>query len=180
MAQAVSDLLALAVAQTEAGGKLAARKRFRQRRGQEGGKVGRAAKAVLGFYADENLIVNAPAAPPPTATAVVAARFLNLDEQYLQRELRISNESGDAHKLVENVEDTAAFRRAAAAEHGGAVAVQPHDPLLRGDWMHQAHRVILQKGGELALQLQRAEVPRLNLDEFVAAYHTAYRYLTRS
>ena len=37
--------------------------------------------------------------------------FLNLDEQYLQRELRISNESGDAHKLVENVEDTAALRR---------------------------------------------------------------------
>ena len=38
--------------------------------------------------------------------------------------------------------------------------------------MHQAHLVILQKGGELALQ--RAEVPRLNLDEFVAAYQVRH------
>ena len=75
VAQAVSDLLALAVAQTEAGGKLAARKRFRQCRGQEGGKVGWTTEAVLGLYADENLIVDAPAAAPPTAAARHGSAF---------------------------------------------------------------------------------------------------------
>ena len=118
VAQAVGDLLSLAVAHAESGGDLAAGKRLWQRGGQERGKVCRAVEAVLGRHANEDLVVDAPAAPSPTAAAVVAARFLDLDEEHIQQELRMSDEGWDAHELIKDVEQRTALGRTAAAELG--------------------------------------------------------------
>ena len=98
--------------------------------GKRFGKVLRFPEAMLALHADEYLIVNAPAAPPPTAAAVLAAGFLDCDEQDLQRKSRIPNEGGDTHQFIKDVEQAAALGRTTTAQHGLPVALQAHDPLL--------------------------------------------------
>jgi hypothetical protein len=91
-----------------------------------------------------------------------AADVVLAEQQHLDREVRVCQQRRKGHELAEHRDRRRALRRPAAGEHL-AVLVDPDDPSLGGDGVHDSDAVLVEQRVELLAE--RAEPARLDLDQ---------------
>jgi hypothetical protein len=97
----------------------------------------------------------------------VAAHYLLVDQQQVQREARVREKPAQAHELREGVLEPASPRRSASPEDGATLALDADDPGREGNRVDQPDEAVLHQ--PLELLPERAEAARLDLDQQVAA-----------
>jgi hypothetical protein len=112
------------------------------------------------------IFVLAAAAPASLATAGVAPLF-HVDQHDFESQPLVGKDARKVNQLIEDVQERAALRAAAAPELDSAAAVELYQQLVGNDWLDDANAVVGQQKAYLITN--RGQRTVLNLDQLLTA-----------